>query len=227
METIFEREKVLIGEAGIEKLKKSKVAVIGVGGVGGYVCEMLARSGVGKLLLCDNDVVETTNINRQIIALTNTLNHSKVDVMKERLQLINNDIEIVALNCKFDNNFDKSVLFEYDYIVDAIDDIHNKMLLIKFAKENNLKIVTALGAGNKICVPNYIVADIYSTEFDKLAKIIRKKCKEENIKNLDVVYMRSDAIIEHNADCVGSMSYHACVCGAVLAGYVINQLLKM
>ncbi|MGN1227941.1 MAG: tRNA threonylcarbamoyladenosine dehydratase, partial [Christensenellales bacterium] len=125
------------------------------------------------------------------------------------------------------NLLQKINLSEYDYVVDAIDDISNKMNLIKYCKDNGINIISSMGAGNKICLPNYIVSDIYDTAYDKLAKIIRTKCREIGIKNLDVVYMKTDKVIASKGDNIGSISYHPCVCGAVLAGFVVNKLINL
>lgn len=227
MNHIFDREKLLIGEDGLKKLNNAKIAVVGVGGVGGYVCEMLARSGIGEILICDFDNVDETNINRQIIALKNSIGLFKVDVMEERIKQINPNMKITKICDKLDAELIKTLnLDKFDYIVDAIDDVHNKFELIKYAKSNNLRIITALGAGNKLCVPNYIVSDIYDTSYDKLAKILRNKCKQFGIKNLNVVYMQTDKIIKNNSGKVGSISYHPCACGVVIASFVVNEILK-
>lgn len=223
---IFAREKLLMSENQFRKIKNACIAVIGVGGVGGYVCEMLVRAGVGTLIVCDFDRVDVSNINRQIIALTSNVGKFKVDEIELRLKLINPNLNLIKLNAKMDEDLINEVdLKKCDYIVDAIDDIHNKLKLIEFAYLNDISIVSSMGAGNKLCIPHYEVCDIYKTQYDKFAKIIRQKCKEKGIKHLDVVYMKTDKIIKNNSNKIGSISYHPCACGAVLASFVINKLI--
>ncbi|MBQ8749813.1 MAG: ThiF family adenylyltransferase [Clostridia bacterium] len=226
MDNIFKRERALIGEENFNKLQNARIAVVGIGGVGGYTCEMLARAGIGELLLCDFDKVDETNINRQIIALTSTVGLAKVDVMEERLKLINPNIKVVKVNAVFNPDLLNEIdLTKYDYIVDAIDKARNKLVLIKYAKENNIKIITALGTGNKFSVPNYVVGDIYETQYDMFAKKIRRQCRRLGIEELDVVYMKSDKILCNDNGSVGSISYHPCVCGATIAGFVVNKII--
>lgn len=224
---IFSREKFLLNENQFKNINKACVAVIGVGGVGGYVCEMLARAGIGTLIICDFDKIDITNINRQIISLTSNVGKFKVDELELRLKQINPKLKIVKINAKMNENLLEEIdLLKCNYVVDAIDDIYNKMLLIDYAYKNNIKIVSSMGAGNKLCIPHYEVCDIYKTEYDKFAKIIRQKCRERGIKHLDVVYMKTDKIISNNSNKIGSISYHPCVCGATLASFVINKIIE-
>lgn len=224
----FDREKLLINKSQFNKINNSKIAVFGIGGVGGYVCEMLARAGVKTLLLCDFDKVDETNINRQIIAYENSVGNFKVDEMEKRLKSINSSIEIIkVVDAVSENNIDKFNLSTFDYVVDAIDDIPNKLVLIEHCKQNNINIISSMGAGNKVCIPNYIVTDIFKTKYDKLAKIIRQKCREKGIKKLDVCYMETDRIISNGEKVIGSISYHPCVCGAVISSFVVNKLINI
>ena len=185
----FERSELLLGAEGIEKLKTSKVAIFGVGGVGGYVIESLARSGVGSLDLIDNDIVSLSNLNRQIIALHSTIGRFKVDVAKERCLDINPNIKINTYKCFYSpDNADEFDLFEYDYIIDAIDTISAKISLVERAHKYNIPIISAMGAGNKLDAKLFKVADISKTAVCPLAKIMRKKLRSRGINHLKVVY---------------------------------------
>lgn len=220
-----ERTELLIGENGLQKLNNCHVAVFGVGGVGGYTCEMLARAGVGELTIIDFDVVSKSNINRQIIALNSTIGKLKVDVFKNRLLDINPNLKVNALPIKFDETTIDTIFSKnYDYVVDAIDIVTNKITLIETCHNRNIKIVSAMGAGNRCDIPNFEVADIYKTYNDGLAKVLRKKLKELGIQKHTVVFTKIQAT--PNGNVVGSISYYPSMCGCVLAGFIINELLK-
>lgn len=225
----YQRTELLLGEEKLNNLKQKTVAVFGVGGVGGYACEALARAGVGHIILVDGDVVASSNINRQIIALSSTVGKPKVDVMKERILDINPTIEVDAIAEFFDE--DKKGLFDLskiDYIVDAIDRITNKISLIVWAKENNTKIISAMGAGNKLDPTAFEVSDIYKTTVCPLAKVMRKELKQRGIKDLNVVYSKEPSIkIESEYDgkaVCGSVSFVPSVMGLIMAGEVIKDL---
>lgn len=224
----FERSELLLGAEGIEKLKTSKVAIFGVGGVGGYVIESLARSGVGSLDLIDNDIVSLSNLNRQIIALHSTIGRFKVDVAKERCLDINPNIKINTYKCFYSpDNADEFDLFEYDYIIDAIDTISAKISLVERAHKYNIPIISAMGAGNKLDAKLFKVADISKTAVCPLAKIMRKELRLRGINHLKVVY--SEEIpqkINNNIGekLVGSLPYVPSVMGLLIAGEVINDL---
>lgn len=223
--SIFERTELLVGEEGIKKLNNCHVAVFGVGGVGGYVCEMLVRAGVGEISIIDFDVVSETNINRQIIALHSTVGKLKVDVLKERLLDINPLVKIHAFPVRFDEQSKNELLsFKYDFVVDAIDNVTNKICLIQNCHIKNLKIVSAMGAGNRYDIPEFKVCDIYKTYNDGLAKVLRKKLKNIGVNKHNVVFAVSKA--NPCGDTVGSISYYPSMCGCVIAGYVVNELLK-
>lgn len=220
---MFSRTKLLIG-SDFDKLSKSKIIIFGVGGVGGYVTEMLARSGVANLTIVDFDVVDITNKNRQIIALNSTIGKPKVEVMKARLKDINPEIQVVAINQKLSpDNLSEFNLGEYDYIIDAIDMVTSKLALIEFAYLNNLKIISAMGAGNRKCIPQFEVADIYSTYNDGLAKVMRKELRKRGVLKHNVVFTKN--IDEPNGDTIGSIAYYPAMCGCVLSAFVINELL--
>ena len=220
-----ERTELLIGKEGVTKLNNCHVAIFGVGGVGGYTCEMLARAGVGELTIVDFDVVSTSNINRQIIALNSTVGKLKVEVLKDRLLDINPNLKINALPVKFgEDTINEVFKANFDYVVDAIDMVANKITLIKTCHDKNINIISARGAGNRCDIPQFEVADIYKTYNDGLAKVVRKKLRELGIEKHKVVFTKS--MPTPNADAVGSISYYPSMCGCVLAGYVINELLK-
>ena len=191
MEDIFSRSSALLGTENMEKLSKACVAVFGVGGVGGYVCEALARSGIKKFLLVDKDVVSITNINRQIIATVDTVGLDKVAIMKKRILSINPNAEVLVKKCFFmPENKDEFNFSSYDYVIDAIDTVTAKIALILRAKECNCPIISAMGAGNKINPSMLEVTDIYKTSVDPLAKVMRAELKKRRINKLKVVYSK-------------------------------------
>lgn len=224
-----DRTKILIGQDGIEKLEKSNVAVVGIGGVGGHVCEMLVRAGIGNLTIIDFDKIDETNINRQVVANTETVGLLKTDVMKEILIKINPNCNVKTICEQLSkDNVDKVLTAEkYDFVVDAIDNVTNKIDLICFCKENGIKIVSAMGVGNRIGIPNFKVTDIYKTANDGLAKVLRKKLRERGISSLDVVISEEVAEkIDKKTMSVGSISYYPTMCGCVLSAYVIQNLIN-
>lgn len=199
MKEQFIRTAMLLGESAVEKLNNSRVAVFGVGGVGGYVCEALARSGVGKLDLIDMDTVSLSNINRQIIALKSTVGRYKTEVMKERILDINPEAEINVHNCFYlpetKREFDFS---EYDYVVDAVDTVTAKLSLVMECKEHDVPIISSMGAGNKLEPTGFMVADIYDTSVCPLAKVMRKELKARGVESLKVVYSKEKALTPVN-----------------------------
>ena len=225
----FKRSLMLLGEEKLNKLYNSHVLIVGVGGVGGYVAEFLVRTGVGKLTILDKDVVDVTNLNRQIIALNSTLGEPKVEVMKKRLLDINPNLKI---NCIFDNingeNAEKFLDFKYDYVVDAIDSPKDKADLIKTAKSLNLPIISALGTGNRKGIPNFSVKDVYKTTDDGLAKVLRKLLRERNVDFLDVVISDQKpnelAVKYENERNIGSLVHFPAMCACVICGYIIEKL---
>ncbi len=227
----FLRTSLIFGEENINKLNNCKVAVFGIGGVGGYVSEAIARSGVGKLTLIDGDVVSVSNINRQIIALTSTVGKYKADVMKERILDINPDAEVNTFN-KFLNadNIEEFNLCEYDYVVDAIDDVKAKLALIKFCFDNNIPIISAMGAGNKLDATGFEVSDIFKTSVCPLARIMRRELKKIGVDKLKVVYSKEEPKnppykIEGEKT-VGSLAFVVSVMGLIIAGEVVKDLCK-
>lgn len=221
-----DRTGVLIGEKGLNKLDESHVAVIGIGGVGGYVATMLARAGIGNITLVDFDVVDETNINRQLVANTTTVGLFKTEVMKKQLLEINPNCKITIQNKRINlENMEKILSVDFDFVVDAIDSVQDKVELICFCKEKQIPIISAMGAGNRISIPNFKVCDVYKTSNDGLAKILRKKLRERDIVQLDVVTC-DESPIKNSNNIIGSISYFPAMCGCVISAYVIQNLLK-
>jgi len=195
METQFYRTALLLGEEAVEKLSAARVAVFGVGGVGGYVCEALVRSGVGAFDLIDDDKVSLTNLNRQIIATHRTVGRDKVEVMKERMLDINPDTNVRIYKQFFlPENADEFPFAEYDYIIDAVDTVTAKIGLVIKAKEHAVPIISSMGAGNKLNADAFRVSDIYKTNVCPLAKVMRRELKKRGIEKLKVVYSEEEPI---------------------------------
>lgn len=196
MQNQFSRMALLVGEDAIERLSRARVAVFGVGGVGGYVVEALARSGVGALDLIDNDKVCLTNLNRQIIALHSTLGRDKVDVMRERVLDINPECKVTVHKCFYLPETEAQFDFtQYDYVVDAVDTVTAKLALVVQAKKANTPVISSMGAGNKLNPAAFQVADIYRTSVDPLARVMRRELKKRGIKDLKVVYSKEEPLV--------------------------------
>lgn len=227
MQNQFSRTELLLGKNSMEKLKNSHVAVFGIGGVGGYVCEALARSGIGTMDFIDNDVVSITNINRQIIAGMSSMGKNKTDVMKERVLDINPDIKINTHKCFFlPDNSHEFDFDEYDYIVDAVDTVTAKIELIMKADEKNVPIISSMGAGNKLDATMFRVADIYDTKVCPLAKVMRRELKKRGVSRLKVVYSEEMPIHTQTDESrtPGSVAFVPSVAGLIIAGEVIKDL---
>lgn len=218
------RTEALLGKENIEKLSKKRITIVGTGGVGGYVALMLARAGIENLKLIDFDVVSSSNINRQVVARTNTLGRAKVEVLKEDLLLINENLKIEAINAKIDSANLEKYIRDVDYVVDAIDSVNDKVALIIYCKRKGINIISAMGAGNRYDIPQFYLTDIYKTHDDGLAKVVRRKLREEGIKNLDVVTCNSKPLKVEGV--IGSISYYPATCGCVLAGAIINKIIE-
>ena len=221
----FERTELLIGEEAVNKLRNAHVAVFGIGGVGGYVTEALARSGVGELTIVDKDDVDITNLNRQIIALHSTLGKPKVAVMEERLKDINPDIKVNAKELFFlPDTADQFDFEEYDYIVDAVDTVTAKLAIIEKAHKAGTPVISAMGAGNKLDPTKFEVTDISRTSVCPLARVMRKELKSRGIDHLKVVYSTEEP--KQKSETVASISTVPSVCGLLLANEVIKDLIK-
>ena len=250
MLTQFSRTELLIGKEGMEKLSGSRVAVFGIGGVGGYVCEALVRSGVGAFDLIDDDKVCLTNLNRQIIATRKTVGKYKAEVMKERMLEINPDADVIIHKSFFlPQNADEFPFEEYDYIVDAVDTVTAKIELVMKAQEKNIPIISSMGAGNKLDGSQFKVSDIYKTKVCPLAKVMRRELKKRGIEKLKVVYSEEkptrpleDMAISCRTNCIcppgakhkcterrdipGSVAFVPSVAGLILAGEVVKDLCR-
>ena len=228
----FARTQIIYGASSMEKLYAAKVAVFGVGGVGGYVAEALARSGIGHLLLVDNDTVSVTNINRQIIALHSTIGKSKVQVMKERCQDINPDITVEAKECFFlPENSDSFDFSGYSYIVDAVDTVSAKIELIRKAKETGIPVISCMGAGNKTDPAKFMVADISKTTVCPLARVMRRELKARGIKDVKVLFSTETPVMKEvgaekkgGGAAPGSTAFAPSVAGLLIAATVINEI---
>ena len=220
---MFSREIKLIGDDGLQRLFASRVLVVGVGGVGGYVVEMLARAGVGTIGMMDKDVVDISNKNRQIIALDSTLGMPKVKAFEQRIKDINANCSVISICERFSADNTSVLDMGWDMVVDAIDSFADKVELIYLSKQKGLDIISAGGAGNRVELCDFEICDIYKTSYDPLAKKLRKALKDRDIKNLDICYTKSPAIV---CDGVGSISYIPPLSGIKIAGYVIGRLLE-
>ena len=235
----FSRTELLLGKQAMEKLKNARVAVFGLGGVGGYVAEALARSGVGQLELVDHDDISLTNLNRQILATQDTLGMPKAEAAAQRAKAINPHIQAAARQVFYTpetaHQFDFT---RYDYVVDAIDTVTGKLMLIKAAKEANTPIISSMGTGNKLDAAAFRVADIYDTSVCPLARIMRKECRKRGIDSLKVVYSEEEPLSPTLSDgekeempegrraLPGSVAFVPAVAGLIIAGEVIKDLIQ-
>lgn len=230
MQNQFTRTELLIGKDGLKKLQNAKVAVYGVGGVGSYVVEGLARAGIGHLVLIDNDYVDITNINRQIHATHNTIGKSKVEVEKERILEINPNaiVDIYQVNT-LEKPEEEIIDFSFTYVVDAVDTITTKLKLIQKANRENVRVISAMGTANKLDPTKFEVSDIYKTSVCPLCKVMRKELKERNIPKLKVVYSKEEPIKVEELDgkrILGSISFVPSVAGLIVAGEVVKDIIK-
>lgn len=233
MDKMFERTELIIGKEGMKILSDSTVAIFGVGGVGSFTAEALTRSGIGKLILIDYDIIDMTNINRQIHATTKTVGKPKVEVMKDRLLEINPDLSINIYKDKY-NQDTKGYLLneEYDYVIDAIDMVTSKIDLIVTSKSMGIPVISSMGAGNKMSPTRFIVSDIYETRVCPLAKVMRRELRKRNIKDLKVVW--SDEIpLNVNIESKtlrkaipASMSFVPSTVGLIIASEVVKDLIQ-
>ncbi len=230
----FSRTELLLGEEAMEILQQSRVAVFGLGGVGGYVCEALVRSGVGAFDLVDSDTVCLTNLNRQIIATQRTIGQYKTDAMRERILDINPKAQVHVYRCFFlPENAEEFPFEKYDYIVDAVDTVTAKIALAVKAKEKHVPIISSMGAGNKLDGSLFRVADIYQTKVCPLAKVMRRELKKCGVERLKVVYSEEKPICPKEAleqdkkrrAVPGSVAFVPSVAGLLLAGEVVKDLI--
>jgi len=223
-----ERTISMIGEEAFNRLTAAKVLVFGVGGVGGYVCEALARAGVGQIDICDNDVVSESNINRQIIATYDTVGQAKTDVMERRILSVNRDCKVTKYECFYlpdtlgAERFDFS---QYDYVVDAIDTVAAKIDIIARCKEAGTPVISSMGTGNKLDPTRFEIADIEKTSVCPLAKVIRKAMRDRGIKGVKVLYSKEEPV-KTGGRTPGSISFVPSAAGLIIGGEVIKDLIK-
>lgn len=228
----FSRTELLIGRQALEKLSKSRVAIFGIGGVGSFVVEGLARGGIGNFVLVDSDNVHITNINRQIIATHNTLGRPKVEVAKKRILEINPNAQVEIYNAFYSSdNSAQLIQKDYNYVVDAIDSVSSKINLILKSKEMNIPIISCMGMGNKLDPTMIEVTDIYKTSICPLSKIIRKEMRKNGINSLKVVFSKEKPVrvldkFNSKRQIPGSVSFVPSVAGLIIAGEVIKDLIK-
>ncbi len=244
------RTELLIGEESLNKLKNKKVVILGIGGVGSFAVEALVRGGVGQLVLVDDDIICITNLNRQIHATYKTVGMAKVDVMKERILEINPSCEVTALRTYIDsNNMDKIITEDVDYVIDAIDSITSKIEVALWCENNNKKLISSMGTGNKLDPTEFKVADIYDTKICPLCRVMRKELRRKGVKHLKVVYSVEEVLkpavdesIRDKKECIserdsskmwagkrqvpGSISFVPPVAGMIMAGEVIRDIIK-
>ncbi|WP_294405996.1 tRNA threonylcarbamoyladenosine dehydratase [uncultured Clostridium sp.] len=236
MEHSLTRIELVIGSDGLNKLRNSKVIVFGVGGVGGFAVEALARAGVGEITIVDNDTVSLTNLNRQIIATYDTIGQPKVEVMKQRIQSINKDCNVITRQVFVNNdNIEELIGKDMDYVIDAIDTVSAKLGLAEYCYKNDIKIISSMGTGNKIDPSKFKVSDVFKTQVCPLAKVMRHELRKRGVKKLKVVYSeemprkpKSEYTTEVKGSAKrpvpGSVSFVPPVSGMIMAGEVIKDI---
>ncbi len=223
---MFDRIISMIGESTFEKIKNLRVLLIGLGGVGGYVCESLVRSGVNHITIIDYDRVDITNMNRQIIALTSTIGMKKTELIKKRCLDINPNIDITVVDKKImPNDIESLSLKNYDFVVDAIDDVDVKVFLIKYSIENDVKLISSMGTAKKINPEKLCICSLDKTSYDPLAKKIRYLLRGINTKKVIVLSSREEALKSDNGE-LGSMIFVPASAGILIANYIIKSVIK-
>ena len=225
----FSRTELLLGQEAMDRLRQSRVAVFGIGGVGGHVVEALARAGIGYLDLIDHDKVSMSNINRQIIATFDTVGMDKVDVMKERILSINPDARVETHRCFYlPENADMFDFLQYSYVVDAIDTVTAKIELVLRAKEAGVPVISCMGTGNKLNPMQLEIADIYQTSVCPLAKVMRRELRKRNVEKLKVLYSKEEPIKNYlsmqGRAIPGSVSFVPSAAGLIIASEVVKEL---
>ncbi len=226
MEEIYNRTRLVIGDENLQKIKNANVCICGIGGVGSYTLEALARIGVGKITIIDKDNVDITNINRQLIATVDNVGKAKVEEAKKRITSINPDIQITAIKDNIDSsNVSKYITQDLDYVVDAIDSVDSKIAIIKECKAKDIKIISSMGMANRLEPLQIRVADIAKTEVCPLAKVVRKRLKDERIHKVKVVFSTENAIKTGSKE-LGSVSFVPSTAGLIIASEVIKEIIS-
>lgn len=224
--SMYTRTEAVVGSESIAKLNKAKVIVFGVGGVGGYIVEALGRSGIGTIGLVDSDVVEESNINRQLVATNSTIGQTKTSIAKKRLEDINPEVKVDEYPFLYlPDTADRIDLSQYDYVVDAVDNVTAKLMLVEKCKELNIPIICSMGTGNKLDPSRFEVSDIYKTSVCPLAKIMRYECKKRGIKKLKVVYSKEEPV-KTGSRIPGSMPFVPGAAGLIIAGEVVKDIIN-
>lgn len=223
----FERFKLLVGNDNFEKIANKTILIVGVGGVGGYTLESLVRNGLKNIIIIDNDIVDSSNLNRQIIALENNVGLKKVAVAKERALKINSEVNITPISIFLDKH-NISILDKYniDYLVDACDSINTKFELIKYALQHNIKIICSMGTGKRLDASKLQITTIDKTNYDPLARNLRKKLREEHIKDKIPVVWSNEIPLKIDNKKIASNSYVPATAGLLITSYIINDILK-
>lgn len=223
MEKMTERTQLVIKD--MSKIESANILLLGVGGVGGYVLEMLTRLGVKKITVVDCDKFDETNLNRQILATTNTLGRKKAEVAKERAISINPEIQVTSLCEKITKDNTSSIISQnFDYVIDAIDDVSAKVAVIKYCKEQGISLISAMGTGNRFSMPQFVVSDLFKTSYDGLCRKMRTELKKVGTNNgVDVVYTKEQP---EKTSTLGSVVYYPLMCAGTIVSFVTNNLLK-
>lgn len=226
MDSIYQRTELVIGKLNLEKLKKSRVCICGMGGVGSYTLEALARIGIGNITIIDNDNIDITNINRQLIATVDNVGNCKVEEARKRISSINPEVQVTAIHDFIDSsNVEKYITKDYDYIVDAIDSVESKIDIIKECKKKDIKIISSMGMANRLDPLKIKISDISKTEVCPLARVVRKRLKEEHVEKVKVVFSVENAI-KTDSKVLGSVSYVPATAGLVIASEIVKDLIK-
>ena len=228
----LKRTEILIGTEALNKIKQSKILIVGIGGVGGYVAEALARTGIGKIDLIDNDVVSESNINRQIIALTDTIGKLKVECMKERINQINPSCDVKAINQFLTKENINELDLNYDYVVDAIDTVSAKLALIERCTKEDIKIISAMGTGNKLNPAKLTITDLSKTTICPLPRVVRYELRKKGINHLKVCYSTEEPakviVSDENSSrhAPGSISFVPSAAGLLIASEIVREIIK-
>ncbi len=222
----LQREEALLGATAVDCLQNSRVAVIGIGGVGSFVAEGLARAGVGSLILMDGDVVSETNLNRQLVALHSTVGKPKAEVMRDRILDISPSCNCTAKVVFYGDDTDPSFLDDCDFVVDAVDMVSAKIALAVYCSSKNISLISAMGCGNKLDPTGFRIADLAKTSVCPLCRVMRRELRVRGIEHLPVLYSEETPIHPEGERVPGSVSYVPSVAGLMMAGYVIRELTK-
>lgn len=223
---IYSRTEIVLGKDNLEKIKNANICICGIGGVGSYTLEALARIGVSNLTIIDKDIIDITNINRQIIATVENVGNPKVEEAKKRIYSINPEINVLAIQDAINNeNISEYITEKFDYVIDAIDDVEAKIAIIKRCKEINVRVISSMGTANKLDPLKLKVTDISKTEMCPLAKVVRKRLRQEGIDKVKVVYSTEQAV-KTNTNVLGSVSYVPSVAGLIIAWKIVDDIIN-